>query len=153
MDHSLTKTCGSCGRDLPRTEFRLRRKGANVRHSECQRCHVASERRRTKRQRRRYLNVYLRDMGLCPAHSSRLDSLTRAVSGRLGGLDGLVNSIMAWHQTAQERRDTAALLRFFEFVAKLLEVNDLHQRRIVTDPISTQVGGARRSRPENAGPQ
>ena len=118
------KTCSTCGRRLPITEFRRRHKGKERREGTCRECHNWYNRRWKQRCREDKINEFAKsarkqhDIG-------KLAAMCNAMFARFGGVDGFA---AAWKGQIDDMRSRPRppyhhILRSFQAVAHILAMH------------------------------
>lgn len=123
-----TRICCTCGRTRPEDCFRRRSRNSPRRHSQCRNCHAASERARTLAQKHVVIEHYVRRLNRLQSNAVRVTALTRALTDRMGGLEGVVSSMMRWYADVVKRKDLDSQLRFFSMLTRLIQVSEVMNR-------------------------
>ncbi len=124
-----TRLCCSCGQLLPLHQFRRRKSDSNKRQSECCSCHAKRERDRSRSRRLVAVDEFVAKAGQISSDKRRVIALTRGITHRMGGLDGLVRSLMDCYDRARANGDLETQLKFFAMVARLVQVAESIERQ------------------------
>ena len=101
-----TRLCPTCLQPWPLTEFRLRRKGSDVRHSQCRGCRNRTDRKRTARERATALRQFIAQVNAVESENEAgsFATLTAAVVQRLGGPAAFVQAWSEHLEAAMARK-------------------------------------------------
>ena len=120
-----TKTCRTCWRDKPISEFRRRRRGSNERHAQCRTCYAAYMRQYRQARRSKEVAAFWMQAASPRCSSQAVVALTEAMVSKAGGPEGLAT---AWKEQLDAARAARpggqAALRCFRAVFRLLEICD-----------------------------
>ena len=84
-----TKFCVDCGQDKPETEFRLRRRNSDKRHSQCRYCYNKYMRQYRANAWRKEIAKFARTVSSRWVRPNAIPALCDRMFRRFGGVDGL----------------------------------------------------------------
>ena len=84
-----TKFCVDCGQDKPETEFRLRRRDSDKRHSQCRDCYNEYMRQYRASARRKEITEFARTVSSQRVRPNAIPALCDRMFRRFGGVEGL----------------------------------------------------------------
>lgn len=98
LRNAESRICHKCGHNLPISEFRLRRKDGDHRHTKCNRCHTADEKERLSRKRAKqndaHVGKLVTRMKNAP-NPNKLAWLAELMFAKFGGVEG---AAIVWEQ-------------------------------------------------------
>ena len=114
------KTCTTCLRERPISEFRRRLRNSEHRHTVCRECYNAEQRERQKARRGRRVCTYVKEIVAAKRDANRVVALTSSLFRELQGVEAVVSSLAGAIDDAHAAGRHATVFRFYKMLVDLL---------------------------------
>lgn len=125
---STSQICTECCMVKPKTEFRRRRRGSDVRMHQCRKCHAEAERTRARRKQAIQTHRHTQTLIAASRRAKSLRQIETVIQTAIAAAGGLEKFLVSWmtvvRTIVQAKTAGPRQLRFYESLLSLLTKTD-----------------------------